>query len=76
MFTFSYSIVVIGPFQVVSVILAPSKSNLCAFLVAVSSLRGTMAPSGLLLRSATGGDTIDPFPIAQASIRVDKFERF
>ena len=33
-------IVVQGHFQVVSVILAPSKSNLCAFLIAVSFLRG------------------------------------
>ena len=30
----------IGHFLVVSVILAPSKSNLCALLIAVSSLRG------------------------------------
>ena len=51
-------IVVQGHFQVVSVILVPSKSNLCTFLIAVSSLRGAMAPSGLLLRSATGNTVL------------------
>ena len=54
--------VVQGHFQVVSVILAPSKSNLSAFLIAVFSLRGGMAPSGLLLRSATGCRHIVPSP--------------
>ena len=48
-----FDIVVQGHFQEVSVILASSKSNLCAFLIAVSSLRGGMAPYTLLLRSAT-----------------------
>ena len=46
--------VVQGHFQVVSVIWAPYKSNLGALLIVVSSLRGgAMAPSGLLLSSAT-----------------------
>ena len=45
----------VGHFQVVTVILVHSKSNLCTFLIAVSFLRGGgMASSGLLFRSTTG----------------------
>ena len=51
-------IVVQGHFQVVSVILAPYKSKFCALLIAVPSLRGVMAPFGLLLRSTTDSEGI------------------
>ena len=45
-------IVVQGHFQVLSVIWAPYKSNLGTLFIVVSSLRGAMAPSGLLDSSA------------------------
>ena len=51
-------IVVQGHFQVVSVIWAPYKSNLGVLLIVVSSLRGVMAPSNLLLSSATANGNI------------------
>ena len=46
-------IVVQGHFQVVSVILAPSKSNLCAFFIAVSSLKGGIGDQPIGARVAT-----------------------
>ena len=51
-------IVVQGYFQVVSMIWAPYKSNLGALFIVVSSLRGAMATSGLLLRTATGNTVL------------------